>query len=133
MHNEYKTTPNDLDPGLTANVIELSETPKQLLERMLGESEEVIATFDVKFPGEFMPLWMIVTLCIITCGLNGFILFFRWVRRCCYRWQCCTPDVVKFAFGKMAVTSKGRVICWEEVVYQKKKKDGKSCLRSIIT
>lgn len=121
-HNEYKTTPNDLDPGLTKNVIELSETPRQMLSRVLGPDEEVLATFDVKFPGEFIPLWKLVLLCVVTCGLYSFVLFFRWVRRCFYRWRCCVPALVSFSFGKMAITSKGRVICWDETVVQIKPK-----------
>jgi len=101
-------------------VIELSETPRMFLDRILGEGEEALAMFDVKFPGEFIPLWKIVMLCIVTAGLYSFVLFFRWVRRCCYRWRCCTPTLVSFSFGKMAITSRGRVICWEETVRQEK-------------
>lgn len=90
------------------------------LERMLADGESVTATFDVKFPGEFLPLWKIVMMCVFSLGLYGFVLFFRWVRRCCYRWRCCVPSVVSFSFGKMAITNKGRIICWEEKVLQEK-------------
>jgi len=32
----------------------------------------------------------------------------------------CTPSLVSFEFGKMAITNKGRVICWKEYVNQVK-------------
>lgn len=112
------STTTDFDPGLTANVIGLSETPSMYLARVLGEGEEVLATFDVKFPGDFIPVWKIVMLCIATFGLYLIVLFHRWVRRCCYRWRCCVPALVSFSFGKMAITNKGRVICWEENIHQ---------------
>lgn len=121
-HSTFCTTSNDLDPGLSANVVELSETPVMFLNRVLGENEQVLATFDVKFPGEFIPLWKIVLLCIVTCGLYSIVLMYRWIRRCCYRWRCCTPALVSFSFGKMAITNHGRVICWEEQIEQKKVK-----------
>ncbi len=65
-------------------------------------------------------MWQLIAYCIGTLGLYGFILLFRFIRRCMYRCRICTPDVVHFAFGKMAVTNKGRIICWKEEVYQKK-------------
>ena len=149
-HSSYTTTPNDLDPGLTANVVDCSETPKvwyilflpsffpslfllfhtsflisrilfkMFIDRVLIDGEFVISNFDVKFPGEFLPMWMIITYLIATLGLYGIILLFRFIRRCCYRNRCCTPDTVHFAFGKMVITNKGRIICWKEEIYQKK-------------
>ena len=119
-HSTFTTTPNDLDPGLTTNLVEVLETPKMFIRRVLIEGEEVVSTFDVKFPGEFLPMWQIVTYCIASLGLYGFCLLFRFIRRCMYRCRICTPNVVHFAFGKMAVTNKGRIICWKEEVYQKK-------------
>jgi hypothetical protein len=61
----------------------------------------------VKFPGEFVPLWQIVSLLIVTAGLYGIVLLFRMIRRWCYRNKYCTPATVSFVFGKMAITSKG--------------------------
>jgi len=108
------------DAGLTNNVVNLVETPEQYLKRSLVDDEVILDTFDVKFPGEFVPLWKIVTLCIITCGLYLIVLAFRAIRRCCYRNRCCTPAEVHFVFGKMCITNKGRMLCWKEEVYQYK-------------
>ena len=58
---EYPTgTAYDLDPGLTNNVVDQVETPNQLLARILLDDEQVVDTFDVKFPGEFIPVWYIL-------------------------------------------------------------------------
>lgn len=57
-------------------------------------------------------------LLILTGGMYAIILGFRMVRRWCYKKRWCTPQTVHFAFGKMAVTTKGRVICWKEEVFQ---------------
>ena len=90
------------------------------LNRVLVEGEVVISNFDVKFPGEFLPIWQLIALVIGTLGLYSFVLLFRFIRRFCYRIRCCTPDTVHFAFGKMVITNKGRIICWKEEIYQKK-------------
>jgi len=119
-HSTYTTTTNDLDPGLTTTMVDCNETPRMFIQRVLVDGEVVVESFDVKFPGEFLPMWKIISLLIGTLGLYSIVLLFRFVRRCCYRWRICTPDTVHFAFGKMAVTNKGRVICWKEEVYQKK-------------
>jgi len=116
---KYPTgTAYDLDAGLSHNVAAQVETPKSFLERVLVDDEVVVDTFDVKFPGEFVPLWKIITLLIFTCGLYSLVLLFRSIRRYCYKMRWCTPNTVHFTFGKMAVTSKGRVICWKEEVFQ---------------
>lgn len=116
---KYPTgTAYDFDAGLSHNVAAQVETPKTFLERVLVDDEVVVDTFDVKFPGEFIPLWKIVALLISTLGLYSFVLLFRLIRRCFYRRRWCTPHTVHFTFGKMAVTSKGRVLCWKEEVYQ---------------
>jgi hypothetical protein len=105
-------TAHDLDAGLSYNVIEQVETPKSFLERVLVDDEVVLDQFDCKFPGEFIPLWKIIMLLIVTVGLYSIVLLFRAIRRWCYRMKICTPSTVHFAFGKMAITSKGRVLCW---------------------
>jgi len=105
-------TAQDLDAGLSYNVIEQVETPKSFLERVLVDDEVVLDSFDVKFPGEFVPLWKIIMLLIVTVGLYSIVLLFRAIRRWCYRMRICTPSTVHFTFGKMAITSKGRVLCW---------------------
>ena len=79
-----------------------------------------MCNFDVKFPSKFLPMWKIISLVVFTLGLYSFILLFRFIRRCCYRHRCCTPNVVSFAFGKMVITNKGRIICWREQIHQKK-------------
>ena len=106
----------EVHPGLTENVAELSETPTQLLQRrgLLGPTETVLATFDVKFAGpDAQPMWKVFALCICTLGLYLFVIFFRVLAKMCHKWRCCTPDLVEIRYGKMAVTSNGRLICLE--------------------
>lgn len=98
------------DAGLSDNLRNQVDTPKSFLERTLIDDEYVVETFDVKFPGEFLPVWKIVSLLIVTVGLYGIVLCFRAIRRWCYRHQCCKPTTVKFQYGKMAITSRGRGI-----------------------
>lgn len=125
---DYPTgTAYDFDAGLTNNVCNQTETPKQFLERILLDDEEILDTFDVKFPGDFLPLWYIVQCLFMSCGLFGLYLLYREIRRCCYRNRCCTPPLVSFEFGKMAVTNKGRAICWNEEIKQTKHKGYQGC------
>jgi len=98
--------------GLSENVCDLAETPDQMLQRVLLPSEIVIATFDCFFPTFMLPRWKIISLMIITFGLYGFVLLFRAIQRWCYRNHFCTPSLVQFQRGKVAVTDKGRLICW---------------------
>ena len=119
MSSSAKVAPNDVelgtptgtayehDPGLSDNVTDQVETPQELLKRIIVDDESILSTFDVKFPGEFVPLWKIVSLLIVTVGLYGIVLLFRMIRRWFYRNRWCTPSTVHFVFGKMAITSKG--------------------------
>lgn len=80
-----KDSAHNLDPGLTNNVIDRTETPKHFLERILVHDEKVMETFDVKFPTQMLPVYKIVQLLIFTLGLYAFVLLFRKIRRYCYK------------------------------------------------
>lgn len=43
-----------------------------------------------------------------------------------------TPNLVGFQFGKMAVTDKGRIICWSETVIQVKAPKSNNTSYSIV-
>ena len=103
------------DAGLSDNLQNQIDTPQSFLERTLIDDEFVVETFDVKFPGQFVPVWKIVSLLIVTVGLYGFVLCFRAIQRWCYRHQCCKPTTVSFTYGKMAITSRGRGIITEYI------------------
>jgi hypothetical protein len=72
---------DDLDPGITANVADYCETPTAFMNRVLLPNEKVVQEFNVKFPSQFMPLWRIILLCVVTFGLYGFVLLYRAVLR----------------------------------------------------
>ena len=113
--------------GLTKNVDELTETPLDMLERTLLPDEKVVATFDCMFPSFMLPRWKIALLLIFTFGLYGLVLLYRVILRFCYRIKCCTPAVVDFQRGKMAVTTNGRLICWSLDFEQVKESRGCCC------
>lgn len=104
-HGNYKLL-DECPPGLSNNVKELAETPNLLVKRMLCDDEIILATFDVLFPFLKIPAWKIYYLLIITCGLYGIVLLYEYVQRWCYKRGCCTPPLVDFARGKMAITNK---------------------------
>jgi hypothetical protein len=106
--------------GLTENVNDLSETPNQMLTRTLLPGEQVLREFNCYFPSDFIPLWKLVRMLILTCGFYIFVLAYRAVARWCYRHNCCKPNIVEFERGKLAVTNLGRVICWSTKTYQLK-------------
>ena len=72
---------DDLDPGITANVADYCETPTSFMNRVLLPNETVVQEFNVKFPSQFMPLWRIILLCVVTFGTYGFVLLYRAVLR----------------------------------------------------
>jgi hypothetical protein len=43
--------------------------------------------------------------------------------RCCYRNNCCTPRLVSFVRGKLAITSSKRIVCWSIDGTQRKNDD----------
>lgn len=113
--------------GLSENVNDLAETPEQMLTRVLLPSENVTATFDCFFPTFMLPRWKIVLLMVCTCGMYGFVLLHRALLRWCYKTKCLTPKVVEFQRGKVAVTDKGRLICWSTDFKQIKEKSQNFC------
>lgn len=106
--------------GLTDNVVELTETPDEALARILLPGEVIKAQFDCYFPDGMIPVWKLVMLCFMTLGLYLFVLAFRAIRRCCYKYRCCTPSLLTYKRGKLGITNKGRLICWNEKVVQVK-------------
>lgn len=116
--------------GLSENVNDLAETPDQMLKRTLLPNEEVIATFDCFFPTFMLPRWKIVALLTMTLGLYAFVLLFRAIQRWCYKNNFCTPKVVNFQRGKVAVTTKGRLVCWSVDFNQHKVERG--CLKGLL-
>jgi hypothetical protein len=124
-----KSTNRVLPPnpeGLSLNVSNLAETSDQMLTRVLLPSETVVATFDCFFPSFMLPRWKIIMLLTVTLGLYGLVLLHRAIERWCYKNKCCTPAVVQFQRGKVAVTDKGRLICWATDFTQLKVK--RSCI-----
>lgn len=111
--------------GLSRNVDELSEKPKNFLDRVLLPGERVVKEFDCYFPSNFIPRWKLIALLILTCGLYCFVLLKRAIERWCYKHRCCTPAVVEFVRGKLVITDRFRVICWNTRTQQIK--TGKGC------
>ena len=119
---ESTREPTKVEAGLSENVAQLIESPEQMMARVLMPGELVRSEFECYFPSKFVPRWKIIMLLTITCGLYGFVLLFRAIERWCYKAKCCTPRIVSFTRGKLAITSKGRIICWNEYVSQVKEK-----------
>ena len=106
--------------GLSKNAFELAETPNIHVKRMMCDQEHILATFDVLFPYQKIPQWKINYLLVITCGLYAIQMLIDAIAQWCYRKKWCTPPVIDYTRGKMAITSKGRLICWDERVVQLK-------------
>jgi hypothetical protein len=104
--------------GVTQNAFELAETPNIHVKRMMCDQEHILATFDVLFPYQKIPQWKIIYLLIITCGLYAIQMLVDALRQWCYKNKLCTPPVIDYTRGKMVITSKGRLICWDEHVVQ---------------
>eukprot|EP01041_Mallomonas_annulata_P011642 gene11641-24379_t len=117
----------DLEFGLTKNVISLVETREQFFQRVLAPGELVVAEFNCAFPTKMLPIWKIILYTIQSCGLFLFVLLYRWIARWFYRHRCCTPSLIEFENGKLAVTSMGRIICWHQDIEQIKQKQA-GCL-----
>ena len=120
--NEKKIPPNP--EGLASNVNVLTETPEEMLQRVLLPDEKLVATFDCMFPTFMLPRWKLMLLLIFTLGLYGFVLLYRSIARWCYKMKCCTPAVVDFQRGKLAITTRGRLICWSLDFEQVKEQRG---------
>lgn len=93
---------NEQPAGVTDNVSELSETPERMLQRVLLPNEVITADFDCYFPFKRLPMWKIITYCIMSLGLFLFVLAFRAIQRWCYRNKCCTPKLLQFSRGKVS-------------------------------
>jgi len=109
--------------GLTAGVDKLAETPVQMLARVLLPQEKVLKEFDVLFPDNFIPRWKIFLYLVVSFGTYAFVLCARACQRYAWRKRWCTPQLVEFTRGKMAVTSMGRMICWSVYANQEKVKE----------
>jgi hypothetical protein len=85
------------------------ETPKDMLDRVLGREEKVIGSFEVYFQGNRLTradYWYKV---ISTCGC--YILNKWW--EAFMMWFCCkTIDKINYKRGALVTTSSGRVIAW---------------------
>jgi len=121
IESAKKVTPSE--QGMSENVVELIETPEQMLARVLLPGEEVKSSFECYFPTEFVPRWKIAMLLVLTLGFYFFYMLFKRIQQWCYKMKCCTPSVIQFTRGHMAITNKGRIICWSESVVQVKSKD----------
>lgn len=110
--------------GITDNVKSFTETSDVALKKALLPNEVILGQFDCYFPGGVLPYWKIIWLCIVTCGFYVFVLLKRHIMRALYRMRCCDPAVVEFKKGKMAITSLGRIMCWDERVKQVQQKAG---------
>lgn len=100
--------PNDV--AFSSFVKEIMETPNEGLQRCLVPGEVVLEEFEVYFPDHYIPTWKKILYSILTCGLFACILLYRHCKR--HRWCCLVPDEVRMVRGKMAITNKGRAICW---------------------
>lgn len=118
--------PTVTESGLSENVSQLIESPEQMMKRVLLPGEVVRSEFECYFPTDFVPRWKIIMLLTITLGLYAFVLLYKSILKWCYKNKCCTPAIVSFTRGKLAITSKGRIICWNEFVSQVKTKEGES-------
>jgi len=87
--------------GLTKNVQSLMETREEFFSRILVDGEQVIAEFNCSFPSHFVPVWQMVLYTLVTLGLYLFLLAYRAIRRCCYRYRLCTPPTISFQNGKV--------------------------------
>lgn len=104
--------------GMTPNVESLTENPNEFLQRYLEPGETVIETFDCYFPTRMIPKWKLILLCITTLGFYLLVLAYRAVARWCYRMRFCYPSLYVLERGKMCITSKGRIIYWDQKVEQ---------------
>jgi len=122
-------------PGTTETVKELAETADDAIKRTLVEGEKIVSQFNCYFPGDMIPVWKLVMLSVCTLGLYGIVLLYRFIKRQCYSRGCCTPNMIQFEKKRMAITDKGRVILWTELVSQKiqQKGGGGSCLTFCCT
>jgi len=118
--------------GFTDNVTGNLETPQAMLKRVLRPNESVVGEFDCYFPEGMIPVWKIIVLLIVTCGLYAFVLLVRSIERWCYKNKCCTPPLVQFVRGKLAVTSLGRIICWKEEATQIVPPQDNNCIYNCI-
>ena len=114
--------------GLTENVKELAENSYTHIKRMMVGDEKVEATFDVLFSdGRFSlpPLHTIILMIILTCGCYGCILLGYFSKR--GKQKLKNMSMIRYTRGKMAITNKGRLICWSENVLQMKTGCGCAC------
>jgi hypothetical protein len=76
----------------------------------LSPFPQVIAQFDVYFPGKMIPCWKFMLLSILTLGLYAIyfycIMYFR-------SKGCCLPTSIDFERGRLLVTSHGRILTWK--------------------
>jgi hypothetical protein len=121
------------EPGMSPAATNYQEDPDEYLKRILFQDEIVLDQFDCYFPLKMIPIHQLIFLCVITFGFYGFVLAFRALQRFMYRKRCCTPANYESRRGKLAITNKGRVITWKQVIIQNKTSNACSGLCCIFT
>jgi hypothetical protein len=117
--------------GFHVNTMKQAQLPEQVEKEALLEGETAIASYDVLFPDIYFPLHVIIWNCIMTCGLFLCGLLVRKAQR--ERWCCgyCKPQNLYVRRGKMIVTSKGRVITWEQDMQQSYVEEVDGCTKAL--
>lgn len=97
------------------------EIPSDVINRVLLKDETVVGQFDVFFPEDrFSPKTQFY-LTVFSLGLWQVILFFVYLVRLLRHALCACKecaDSVYFRRGKLIVTSRGRIVCWETTLRQ---------------
>lgn len=94
-------------------------TPEEALGPDLLEGERVARAFDVFYPEGRMAPWQFWLYTILSLGL--FALYYH-VAQWCYANKCCVPKTVELVRGRMALTTRGRLLVWKIHVVQEKVK-----------
>lgn len=118
-------------PGLTALVEETTEYPSIAMANILRPGEEIISQFDVYIPKGALSPAMKTFLWIVTLGLFGIWLLLKSCEAWCQRRRWCTPTLITYKRAKMAVTNKGRAICWTSGVTQQLSPSQKASLGAL--
>ena len=90
-------------------------TAEEALEADLLEGEDITRTFDVFFPQGRLEPWRfwLYTICTLGC----YALCWN-IAQWCYAIKCCVPRKVEMIRGRMALTSRGRLLVWRTHVVQ---------------
>jgi len=119
----YMRTQPDGQQGLQKFSRDRMQSAEEMLKKNLGPGEEILREFDCFFPEKKRKMWRIILLTVLTLGLylvylgilvliklfQKFTMRHRCILCCC---PCCAPNTVHESRGKLAITTKGRVISW---------------------